>query len=88
MLHHERWDGKGYPGLLKSEEIPLVARIFAIADAYDAMVNERPYKNRLTHNEALREIESKAGTQFDPNLAKIFIRLMEKENMLCRKNAY
>ena len=79
LVHHERWDGKGYPGLLKNEEIPLVARIFAIADAYDAMVNERPYKNRLTRREALIEIENKAGTQFDPNLAKIFVQIMKRE---------
>jgi len=78
LVHHERWDGKGYPGLLRNDEIPLVVRIFAIADAYDAMVNERPYKKRLTHEEALKEIENKAGSQFDPNLAKIFVEMMKK----------
>ena len=88
LVHHERWDGKGYPGLLKKDEIPLVARIFAIADAYDAMVNERPYKHRLTHKEALEEIERKAGTQFDPNLAKIFIDMMKNEEYEYSKNVY
>lgn len=81
LMHHERWDGGGYPGLLKGEEIPVVVRIFALADAYEAMVNHRPYKERLSNEEALREIEDKAGTQFDPKLAKIFIRLMEGENL-------
>lgn len=79
LVHHERWDGKGYPGLLKNEEIPLTARIFAIADAYDAMVNDRPYKGRVNITEALIEIENKAGTQFDPYLAKIFVQMMSKE---------
>ncbi|WP_372999533.1 HD-GYP domain-containing protein [Lutispora sp.] len=81
LVHHERWDGKGYPGLLKNDEIPLTARIFAIADAYDAMVNDRPYKSKLTHEQALIEIESKAGTQFDPSLAKIFVQIMKKEEV-------
>lgn len=77
LMHHERWDGKGYPGLLKGEGIPLTVRIFAIADAYEAMVNERPYKSGINNTEAMREILSKAGTQFDPNLAKIFVQIME-----------
>lgn len=79
LSHHERWDGKGYPGFCKAEEIPLTARIFAIADAYDAMVNDRPYKSRMTQNDALKEIKEQAGKQFDPNLAKLFISLMECE---------
>ncbi len=78
LMHHERWDGKGYPGLLKNEEIPLTVRIFAIADAYEAMVNDRPYRERMTNNQALKEIERKAGTQFDPNIAKIFVQIMKK----------
>ena len=77
LTHHERWDGKGYPGLLKKDEIPLTARIFAIADAYEAMVNERPYKSVINNNEALKEIWNKAGTQFDPNLAKVFVEVMK-----------
>jgi diguanylate cyclase (GGDEF)-like protein len=81
LQHHERWDGKGYPGLLKGEEIPLVVRLFSIIDAYDAMVNERPYKERMTSEAALKEIKNKAGSQFDPNLTKIFINLMKKTHL-------
>lgn len=79
LIHHERWDGKGYPGLLKKEGIPIVARIFAIADAYDVMVNERPYKNIMTKEEALNEIREQSGKQFDPYIADLFIQLIEKE---------
>ncbi|MGE5678261.1 MAG: HD-GYP domain-containing protein [Pseudomonadota bacterium] len=79
LTHHERWDGKGYPGLLKKDEIPITARIFAIADAYEAMVNERPYKRGINNNEALNEIWNKAGTQFDPHLAKLFVQMMKSE---------
>ena len=80
LMHHERWDGKGYPGLLKGEEIPKTVRIFAIADAYEAMVNYRPYKERKSHTEALEEIKANAGTQFDPKLAELFIELMKLES--------
>lgn len=76
LVHHERWDGRGYPGLLEKNRIPILARIFAIADAYEAMVNDRPYKGRISNKEALKEIEDKAGTQFDPSLAKTFVQMM------------
>ena len=79
LIHHERWDGKGYPGLLKNNEIPLVARVFAIADAYDVMVNDRPYKTRMNNRQALNEIKDKSGSQFDPNIAEVFIKIMENE---------
>lgn len=82
LIHHERWDGNGYPGLFKNEEIPIVARIFAIADAYDVMVNDRPYKNRMTNKEALKEILEKAGSQFDPNIAVLFVNMMDKEEQI------
>ncbi|NLO37070.1 MAG: diguanylate cyclase [Clostridiaceae bacterium] len=76
LHHHERWDGQGYPAGLKGEEIPLLSRILAIADAYDAMTEERVYRKALSRADALQEIESCAGTQFDPQLAKLFVRLM------------
>jgi len=76
LIHHERWDGKGYPGLLEKDEIPVVARVFAIADAYDIMVTGTPYKKPMNNKQALNEIKDKAGSQFDPKLAEIFIKLM------------
>ncbi len=82
LTHHERWDGKGYPGLLKEEEIPLSARIFALADAYDMMVNDRPFQTRMTKNAALKEIKEQSGRQFDPELAEIFVKLMENEKLV------
>ena len=82
LTHHERWDGKGYPGLLKNEEIPLVARIFALADAYDVMVNDRPFQTKMTKKAALEEIRKQSGRQFDPTLAEIFISLLENEKLV------
>ena len=82
LIHHERWDGNGYPGLLKNEEIPLVARIFALADAYDVMINDRPFKTGITKSAALNEIKKQSGSQFDPKLAEIFIELMEEERQI------
>lgn len=79
LIHHERWDGKGYPGLLKNDEIPLVARIFALADAYDMMVNDRPFQTRMTKEAALNELQEQSGRQFDPKLVEIFVSLMENE---------
>ncbi|MCK4594497.1 HD-GYP domain-containing protein, partial [bacterium] len=71
--HHERWDGEGYPNRLAGEEIPLLARILAIAEAYDAMTSERPYRHPLTTERALLELEGNAGEQFDPELVPLFI---------------
>lgn len=73
LTHHERWDGKGYPLGLKEEEIPLVSRIINIADSFDAMTNNRPYKNSMSKNKAIKELERCAGTQFDPTLVQYFI---------------
>lgn len=70
--HHERWDGTGYPKGLKGEAIPVVARIIALADSYDAMTSERS-RNDLSEEEVLAEIRNNAGTQFDPEIARIFI---------------
>lgn len=70
--HHERWDGLGYPYRRRGDETPLAARIFAIADAYDAMTTDRPYRAALTHDEAMHRIEEASGTQFDPNLGEAF----------------
>ena len=76
LYHHERWDGKGYPEGLAGEEIPLVARILSLADAYDAMTEDRVYRKALSKEEALEEIRRNAGIQFDPKLANIFVKIL------------
>lgn len=78
LKHHERWDGKGYPLGLKGEEIPLLSRILALTDTYDVMIHGRPYKAAVNQEEVLNEIQRCAGTQFDPELANLFIRLISK----------
>ena len=70
--HHEYYDGNGYPYGLKGDEIPLGSRVIAVADAYDSMVSNRAYRQGLSSEEALRNIEERAGTQFDPALVKLF----------------
>ncbi len=74
-LHHERWDGTGYPLGLKGEEIPMEARIMSLADAYDAITTRRIYKAAKSHDEALRIIREEAGRQFDPRLAGVFLKI-------------
>jgi putative nucleotidyltransferase with HDIG domain len=75
LYHHERWDGAGYPSGKAGEEIPVEARVLAVADAFDAMTSDRPYRRALTHEEALAEVERCAGTQFDPQIASVFLEL-------------
>ncbi|MCB6182947.1 two-component system response regulator [Leeia sp. TBRC 13508] len=76
--HHERWDGNGYPHQLKGEDIPLSARIVAIADVFDALTSVRPYKGAWTVDEALSHIQTEAGKHFDPALVSLFIELKPK----------
>lgn len=78
LYHHERWDGTGYPSGLKGKEIPLEARILAIADAFSAMTSSRPYRPQMSYEEALQELKKQAGKQFDPELVEIFVAEMEK----------
>ena len=73
LSHHEKWDGSGYPRGLKGEAIPLPARILCIMDAYDAMTSDRAYRKPLSQEDALRELEDNAGTQFDPALVRLFL---------------
>ncbi len=78
LVHHERWDGEGYPRGLKELEIPLIVRLFSIADAYVAMTEGRPYKNKISHDEAVAEIINESGVQFDPQMVKVF-QTIEKD---------
>ncbi len=73
--HHERWDGTGYPRRLKGEEIPLLARIFAVADVYDAMTSDRPYRPALSAQEAIEYIRSQSGRHFDPQSVEAFLAI-------------
>ncbi len=76
--HHERWDGGGYPSGLRGEEIPLVSRIIAVADAYDAMTSSRPYREPRSHAEAVAEIERGAGGQLDPGVVAAFLTVIRR----------
>lgn len=73
LHHHERFDGKGYPKGIKGEDIPIESRIIALADSYDAMTGDRPYRIPLTKEEAVKEIKKNSGTQFDLSIAKVFV---------------
>lgn len=77
LFHHERYDGQGYPMKLAGEEIPIEGRILAVADTFDAMVSDRPYRRGLSHQVAIQELKDHSGTQFDPSIVKVFIREYE-----------
>jgi putative nucleotidyltransferase with HDIG domain len=81
LYHHERWDGTGYPSGKAGEEIPLEARLLAVADAFDAMTSDRPYRRALSQAEALAEVERCAGTQFDPRIAQVFLELFTEAEL-------
>lgn len=83
--HHERYDGKGYPDHLKGEEIPLYARILAVADTYEAMTSARPYRPAKSSLKAVAELERCSGTQFDPKIVEVFIRALKRDNNLLKK---
>ncbi|NTU88380.1 MAG: PAS domain S-box protein [Actinobacteria bacterium] len=78
LTHHERWDGCGYPQGMRGEEIPLLSRILAVADSYDAMTEDRVYRKALSRAAAIEEIEKNAGLQFDPAIVRIFIEIMQE----------
>ncbi len=73
LFHHERWDGGGYPHGLKGDQIPLLSRILAVSDAYDAMTQDRPYRHAMASRDAITEIRDNSGTQFDPEVVRIFV---------------
>lgn len=81
LKHHERWDGKGYPLGLKGEDIPLECRILSIADAYDAMTSDRPYRKAMLVEKAIKELERCSGSQFDPCLIPIFVDIVKKKRL-------
>ena len=81
MYHHERYDGQGYPYGKKENEIPLIARIVAVADAYDAMSNDRPYKMKMTNDQIREEFIKNRGTQFDPAIVTAFLDIMGERNL-------
>jgi HD-GYP domain-containing protein (c-di-GMP phosphodiesterase class II) len=85
--HHERWNGSGYPRRLEGERIPLPARIFALADVYDAMTSEQPWRNAFAPEVALAEIERGSGVLFDPVLVPFFLELVGSEIVLSRSLA-
>jgi len=80
LSHHERWDGTGYPHKLKGEDIPILSRILSVADAYDAMTSDRPYRKAMEPEGAIRELHDYAGSQFDPLIVSIFTKVL-KENV-------
>lgn len=74
--HHEHWDGNGYPRRVKGKEIPLCGRIAAICDVYDALTSDRPYRAAWSHDQAVSYIRERSGTQFDPTLVELFLRVV------------
>ncbi|MCK5219218.1 HD domain-containing protein, partial [bacterium] len=76
--HHEHFDGGGYPDKLKGEQIPLFARILQIADSFDAMTSDRPYRKALSQEDAIKQLEIFAGRQFDPKLVEVFLRELRR----------
>ena len=80
LRHHERYDGKGYPGKLKRKKIPLGARILSVVDAYESMVSDRPYRKGLSFRKARQELLKGAGTQFAPAIVKMFLKVLDKKN--------
>jgi HD-GYP domain-containing protein (c-di-GMP phosphodiesterase class II) len=85
--HHERWDGNGYPDGLARDEIPLAARVFAVADALDALTSDRPYRSATGFNAARDEIVAGAGTQFDPDVVAAFAAISESTFAELRRGA-
>ena len=78
LYHHEHWDGTGYPYGLKAEQIPLVARLFAVVDVFDALTSDRPYRAAWSHSQVLQYLRAQAGCQFDPQVVKVFLELAEE----------
>lgn len=83
--HHEKWNGSGYPHGLKGNDIPISARVMAVADVYDALMSKRPYKEPISHTETLQIIKDGAGQHFDPMVVKAFLENHEEFNNIAKK---
>lgn len=79
LYHHERWNGSGYPRGLKGEDIPKIARLFAIIDVWDALSSDRPYRKKLPRSEVVAYLRENASHLFDPNLVEVFLSVIESE---------
>src|SRR5690606_21799888 len=77
--HHEKWDGTGYPDRLAGEAIPLVARVTAVADVYDALTSSRSYRKAMTHEKAMSIIQEESGTHFDPRCVEAWVKVVTEE---------
>ena len=86
--HHERWDGTGYPDGLKGEKIPLSARVVAVADAFDAMTSDRPYRRGMPAADAFAELQATAGSHFDPRCVEAFLRARVRIETLLGEQAF
>jgi len=82
LAHHERWDGEGYPRRLRGEQIPLIGRLLAVVDSFDAMTSQRPYQRSLTDVEACMELQRYAGSQYDPLFVDAFLCMLSVQNPL------
>ena len=88
VSHHEKWDGSGYPEGLKGEDIPLLGRAMAIVDVYDALISNRPYKNAISHEDAVKIIMDGSGTQFDPRMVDLFIKINRQFDEITSLNGW
>ena len=86
LYHHEKWNGKGYPEGLAGEEIPLSARIMAVADVFDALLSKRSYKEPFTFEKALSIIEEGSGTHFEPKIVKAFVDAQDEVRKIAEMN--
>jgi HD-GYP domain-containing protein (c-di-GMP phosphodiesterase class II) len=87
LHHHESWDGTGYPDGLKGEEIPLMSRILAVADAYDAMTSDRPYRRALSVTDTIDEIKRCSGVSFDPRVVEAFLEVLAEQGITAAEPA-
>ena len=87
LTHHEKWDGSGYPTGLSERTIPVSGRIMAVVDVYDALVSERHYKPRMTHEQAIAVLEEGRGTHFDPLIVDAVVALSDKIRIVCIQGA-